>query len=140
MSAGYFPKRDKVGLEDLFKGLVTAGHILHYHGVLDAHGHISVRSPDNPKTFWMLCDIPAALARTPEDLVEYNVEDGSAVEKDAKKGDEERSIDSEIYKRFVSRLIPPGLKFITCSCEDLVAKCEFRGTQSMRRSAALLYQ
>ena len=32
MSAGYFPKREKVGLEDLFKGLVTACHILDHNG------------------------------------------------------------------------------------------------------------
>jgi hypothetical protein len=48
MSTGYFPKREKVGLEDLFGGLVTACHILHHHGIFDAYGHISVRSPDDP--------------------------------------------------------------------------------------------
>ncbi|PVI03400.1 hypothetical protein DM02DRAFT_612328 [Periconia macrospinosa] len=100
MSAGYFPKREKIGLEDLFKGLVTASHILHNHGVLDAYGHISVRSPDNPATFWMPCNISPALISTPDDLIEYKVEDASEVEKDAKKGYLERYIHSEIYKRF----------------------------------------
>jgi ribulose-5-phosphate 4-epimerase/fuculose-1-phosphate aldolase len=102
MSAGYFPKREKVGLEDLFKGLVTASHILHNHGILDAYGHISVRSPDNAQTFWVPCNMAPALVSTPEDLAEYNVEDASPVEKDAKPGYIERYIHSEIYKRFPS--------------------------------------
>lgn len=101
MSTGYFPKREQVGLEDLFKGLVTASHILHYHGILDAYGHISVRSPDDKETFWMASDMPPALVSNPEDLVEYKVEDASPVEKGAKKGYLERHIHSELYKRFV---------------------------------------
>ncbi|KAF2007211.1 hypothetical protein P154DRAFT_528879 [Amniculicola lignicola CBS 123094] len=100
MSAGYFPKREKVGLEDLFKGLVLASHILHNNGVVDAYGHISVRSPDNASTFWMPRNVAPALVSTPEDLIEYNVEDASPVEKDAKPGYLERFIHSEIYKRF----------------------------------------
>jgi ribulose-5-phosphate 4-epimerase/fuculose-1-phosphate aldolase len=102
MSTGYFPKREKVGLEDLFKGLVTASHILHHNGVVDAYGHISVRSPDNSATFWMPCNISPALVSSPDDLVEYNVEDATEVEKNAKKGYLERHIHSEIYKRFPS--------------------------------------
>ncbi|KAF2856599.1 hypothetical protein T440DRAFT_383478 [Plenodomus tracheiphilus IPT5] len=100
MSNGYFPKREKVGLEDLFKGLVTASHILHNHGVLDAYGHISVRGPDDPATFWMPYNTPPALVSSPDDLVEYYVDGAGAVEKDAKPGYLERHIHSEIYKRF----------------------------------------
>jgi hypothetical protein len=100
MSAGYFPKREKVGLEDLFKGLVTACHILHDNGLFDAYGHISVRSPDNPATFWMPCNMPPALVSSQDDLVEYNVDGAEAVEKDAKAGYLERHVHSEIYKRF----------------------------------------
>lgn len=100
MSAGYFPKREKVGLEDLFKGLVTASHILHNHGVLDAYGHISVRSPDNPATFWMPYNTPPALVSSPDDLVEYYVDGAESVEKNVKPGYLERHIHSEIYKRF----------------------------------------
>ncbi|KAF2476611.1 uncharacterized protein BDR25DRAFT_210216 [Lindgomyces ingoldianus] len=100
MSAGYFLEREKVGLEDLFKGLVTASHILHSNGIIDAYGHISVRSPDNLATFWMPCNISPALVSSPDDLVEYNVEDVSPVEKNVKPGYLERSIHGEIYKRF----------------------------------------
>jgi len=100
MSVGYFPKREKVGLEDLFKGLVTACHILHQNDIFDAYGHISVRSPDNPATFWMPCNMPPALVSSPDDLIEYNIDGAEAVEKDAKLGYVERHIHSEIYKRF----------------------------------------
>ncbi|KAF2752191.1 arad-like aldolase/epimerase [Sporormia fimetaria CBS 119925] len=101
MSAGYFPKREKVGLEDLFRGLVTAGHILHREEVTGEYGgHVSVRSPDNPATYWMSCALSPALVSSADDLVEYNVEDSSPVEKDAKTGFLERFIHGEIYKKF----------------------------------------
>jgi hypothetical protein len=118
MSAGYFPKREKVGLEDLFRGLVTASHILHHNGILDAYGHISVRSPDNPATFWMPCNISPALISTPDDLVEYNIDDASEVEKNAKPGYLERHIHSEIYKRF-----PAVNSVVHSHCSDVLPYC-----------------
>lgn len=48
----------------------------------------------------MPCNISPALISTPDDLIEYNVEDASEVEKNVKKGYLERHIHSEIYKRF----------------------------------------
>ncbi|KAF2110499.1 class II aldolase and Adducin N-terminal domain-containing protein [Lophiotrema nucula] len=118
MSAGYFPKREKIGLEDLFKGLVTASHILHSNNVLDAYGHISVRSPDNPATFWMPCNISPALVSSQDDLIEYNVDDATPVEKNAKPGYLERHIHSEIYKRF------PGINSVVHShCGDVLPYC-----------------
>lgn len=118
MSTGYFPKREKVGLEDLFKGLVTACHILHYHGVLDAYGHISVRSPDNASTFWMPCNMPPALVSSPDDLVEYHVDSAEPVEKDAKPGYLERHIHSEIYKKF-----PAVNSVVHSHCGDVLPYC-----------------
>ncbi|KAL5119461.1 hypothetical protein ACEQ8H_002526 [Pleosporales sp. CAS-2024a] len=100
MSIGYYPKREKVGLEHLFGGLVTACHILHHHGIFDAYGHISVRSPDNRATFYMPCNMPPALVSSPDDVVEYKVENAEEVEKNARSGYLERHIHSEIYKRF----------------------------------------
>jgi ribulose-5-phosphate 4-epimerase/fuculose-1-phosphate aldolase len=115
MSAGYFPKREKLGLEDLFKGLITASHILHHNGIFDAYGHISVRSPDNPATFWMPCNISPALLSSPEDLVEYNVDSAEPVEKNVKPGYLERFIHSEIYKRF------PAINSVVHShCSDVL--------------------
>ncbi len=79
MSTGYFPKREKVGLEDLIKGLVSASHILHNHGILDTFGHISVRSPDNKDTFYMSCNMAPALISSADEIVEYHVESAEAV-------------------------------------------------------------
>jgi len=118
MSAGYFPKREKIGLEDLFKGLVTASHILHNNGVLDAYGHISVRSPDNPATFYLPCNVSPALVSSPDDLVEYYVEDAKPVEKNVKPGYVERYIHSEIYKRF-----PAANSVVHSHCSDVLPYC-----------------
>lgn len=118
MSTGYFPKRTQIGLEDLFKGLVTASHILHYHGVVDAYGHISVRSPDNAETFYMSANMAPALVSSPEDLIEYNVEDATAVEKTPKDGFLERHIHSEIYKRF-----PAVNSVVHSHCSDVLPYC-----------------
>ena len=119
MSEGYFPKREKVGLEDLFKGLVTASHILHHNGVLDAYGHISVRSPDDKNTFYMSSNMSPALLSSPDDLVEYHVDSAEAVEKSsAKPGFLERFIHSELYKRF------PGINSVVHShASDVLPYC-----------------
>jgi len=100
MSQGYFGNREKLYLDDLQSGLITCSHILHNHGIVDAYGHISVRNPDNPKTFFMSRNMPPALMSTAADIVEYNIEDAEPVEKDAPKGFGERCIHSEILKKF----------------------------------------
>jgi ribulose-5-phosphate 4-epimerase/fuculose-1-phosphate aldolase len=103
MSAGYFPKREKLDLTDLWHGLITASHILHYHNVLDAYGHISVRNPDNPETFYLPRNSAPALLSKQEDIVEYKISDAAPVEGDnAPKGYIERYIHSEVYKKFPS--------------------------------------
>lgn len=80
--------------------LITANHILHYNKVVDSFGHISVRNPTNPATFFLSGDLAPALVSSLEDLVEYNIEDASSVRKDARKGYIERYIHSEIYKKY----------------------------------------
>lgn len=34
-----------VNLTATLSTLITANHILHYHDILDAYGHVSVRNP-----------------------------------------------------------------------------------------------
>lgn len=80
--------------------LITANHILHYHNVLDAYGHISVRHPEDPNIYIMSGDRAPALVSSFADLIEYHVSDSSPVNPKAKKGYQERFIHSEIYKRF----------------------------------------
>jgi len=61
------------------RDLITANHILHHHSIVDAYGHISLRNPSNPKTFFLSHSIASALVSSPDDLVEYSVEDASPV-------------------------------------------------------------
>ena len=38
---------------NLFQDLVIAYRLLAEHGIIDAYGHISVRSPSNPERYWI---------------------------------------------------------------------------------------
>lgn len=84
----------------LFSTLITANHILHQQNVLDAYGHISVRNPQNPATFFISRSLAPALVSSREDIEEYHVEDATPVKPDGPKGYAERFIHSEIYKRY----------------------------------------
>lgn len=86
--------------DELFSSLITANHILHQQKVLDAYGHISVRNPQNPATFFISRSLAPALVSSREDIEEYYVEDANPVNKDAPKGYVERFIHSELYKRY----------------------------------------
>lgn len=84
----------------LFNTLITASHILHFNGVLDAYGHLSVRNPNNASTFFMSRNEAPALMASATDIVEYQVTDASPVDSNAPKGFIERYIHSELFKRF----------------------------------------
>lgn len=102
-------------LDNFFSTFITASHILHHHGVLDAYGHISVRNPHNRSTFLMSQNQAPALVSRPDDLIEYNVEDAAPVDPAAKPGYAERCIHSELYKRF------PGVNSVVHShCPDVL--------------------
>ncbi len=60
-------------IKALIKDLVAANHILSNEGIVDALGHISVRNPDNPKTYFL------SRSRSPElvteaDILEFNLD------------------------------------------------------------------
>lgn len=86
--------------ESLFSTLITANHILHQQSVVDAYGHVSVRNPSNPATFFLSASVAPALVSRRADLVEYRIEDASAVDASAPRGYLERFIHSEIYKKY----------------------------------------
>ena len=75
-------------------------HYIDIDRVLDAYGHISVRNPQNPSTFFMSCNMPPALISSKGDLVEYSIEDAEPQDPNPSKGYLERYIHSEILKRF----------------------------------------
>lgn len=89
-----------VNLTSIVHDLVTANHILHYHSVVDAYGHISVRHPDDPTIFILSGNRAPAIVSSPSDFVHYYVANASAVDSNAPKGYIERYIHSEMYKRF----------------------------------------
>jgi len=89
-------------LTTVFNTLITGLHILHYNGVLDAYGHMSVRNPNNGSNFFMSRNLAPALVANSSDLVEYYVEDAAPVDPNAPGGFIERYIHSELYKRFPS--------------------------------------
>jgi ribulose-5-phosphate 4-epimerase/fuculose-1-phosphate aldolase len=89
-------------LTAVFNTLITGLHILHYNGVLDAYGHMSVRNPNNGSNFFMSRNLAPALVANSSDLVEYHVEDAAPVDPNAPSGFIERYIHSELYKRFPS--------------------------------------
>jgi ribulose-5-phosphate 4-epimerase/fuculose-1-phosphate aldolase len=64
-------------MEDILRDLVLANRILGHEGVVDAYGHVSVRSPDNPNRYFI------SRSRSPElveraDLIEFTL-DGQPV-------------------------------------------------------------
>jgi HCOMODA/2-hydroxy-3-carboxy-muconic semialdehyde decarboxylase len=82
--------------EELLDDLVAANRILAEHGVIDAYGHVSVRSPDDPKRFFLARAIaPETVQR--EDILEYDL-DAQALDARGRDSVNERFIHSEIYR------------------------------------------
>jgi len=83
--------------DTLLDDLVAANRILAAHGVIDAYGHVSIRSPEDPKRFLLARAIaPESVGR--EDILEYGL-DGEPIDP-ARKGESvsERYIHSEVYR------------------------------------------
>ena len=79
-------------LEDL----VAAYRILAEHGVIDAYGHVSVRSARDPKRYMLARAIAPELV-TPADIIEYDL-DSNPVDPRGRESVRERFIHGEIYK------------------------------------------
>ena len=58
---------------NVLEDLVAANRILAEHGVIDAYGHVSVRSPDNPKRYLLARSIAPELV-TEGDILEYDLD------------------------------------------------------------------
>ncbi|KEF52687.1 uncharacterized protein A1O9_11104 [Exophiala aquamarina CBS 119918] len=87
-------------VRNTYRTLILGSHVLHYHGVVDAYGHLSARHPLKPDVFIMSRNMPPATVASDRDLVEYNVSDASPVDPSAPRGYLERCIHSEIYKKY----------------------------------------
>ena len=76
--------------------LVAAYRILAAHGVIDAYGHVSLRSPRNPRRYWLARSIAPELVRE-ADLMEYDL-DSNPVDAQGRESVRERFIHGEIFK------------------------------------------
>jgi HCOMODA/2-hydroxy-3-carboxy-muconic semialdehyde decarboxylase len=93
--------------------LVLANHILTMNQVLDAYGHVSVRSDRDPKHFFLAQHIPAGTVR-PDDIVEYDF-DSNQVGGKPRTGYTERFIHGEIY-----RARPDVMAVVHCHSPDVL--------------------
>ena len=82
--------------QSFLEELAAACRILAKQGVVDAYGHVTVRSPMNPDHYFMSRNLPPALAQA-KDLVEYDL-DSQPVSANAPPGFTERYIHGEIYR------------------------------------------
>jgi ribulose-5-phosphate 4-epimerase/fuculose-1-phosphate aldolase len=81
---------------ELFQDLAIAYRILAEHGIIDAYGHISVRSPSNPERFHIARSIPPELV-TENDIMELDM-DSQPVDARGRSPVNERFIHGEVYK------------------------------------------
>jgi 3-hydroxy-2-methylpyridine-4,5-dicarboxylate 4-decarboxylase len=77
--------------------LVMANRIIANEGVVDALGHISLRNPENPNTFFITRGALAPIEVTKDDIIEVDLE-GKVVTKPAQRTVGEIFIHSEILK------------------------------------------
>jgi HCOMODA/2-hydroxy-3-carboxy-muconic semialdehyde decarboxylase len=82
--------------QPLLEDLVAANRILAEHGVIDAYGHVSLRSPKDPKRFFLARAIAPETVQV-EDILEYDL-DGNPLDPRGMGSVSERFIHSEIYR------------------------------------------
>ena len=85
-------QQDEINKQDL----VHANHILAHNGILDAFGHVSVRSVVNPGRYFMSkSGAPSMVAR--DDIMEFDL-DNNPIDQRDRKIYAERCIHGEIFK------------------------------------------
>ncbi len=80
----------------LIEDLVAANRILAEHGVIDAYGHVSVRSESDPNRYLLSRSVAPELVSY-EDILEYDL-DSNPVDPRGRESVRERFIHGEIYK------------------------------------------
>jgi HCOMODA/2-hydroxy-3-carboxy-muconic semialdehyde decarboxylase len=80
----------------LIEDLVLSYRILAAHGVVDAYGHISVRSPSDPNRYFLARSIAPELV-TEDDIMEFDL-DSNPVDQRGRGMYLERYIHGEVYK------------------------------------------
>lgn len=81
---------------NLIEDLVAAYRILAEHGVIDAYGHVSVRSDRDPNRYYLSRSLAPEMV-TPEDVMEYDL-DSNPLDPRGRESVRERFIHGEVYK------------------------------------------
>ena len=81
---------------DHFEDLVAAYRILAEYGVIDAYGHVSLRSPSNPQRYYLARSLAPERVQ-PEDILEYDL-DSNPLDARGRESVTERFIHGEILK------------------------------------------
>ena len=76
--------------------LVAAYRTLAEHGVIDAYGHVSMRSPENPQRYFIARSLAPEVVQ-PEDVMEYDL-DSVPLDERGRESVRERFIHGEVYK------------------------------------------
>ncbi len=97
----------------LINDLVIANRILANENVCDAYGHVSIRNPNNPDTFFMARSLAPELV-TPDDIVELDIE-GNPVSDESRHLYLERFIHGGIFE---SR--PDVMSVVHAHAEDIL--------------------
>jgi len=81
---------------NLLDDLVAAYRILAEHRVIDAYGHVSMRSPRNPQRYFMARSLAPEVVQV-DDLMEYDL-DSNPLDARGRESVRERYIHGEVYK------------------------------------------
>ncbi|HEX9435296.1 MAG TPA: class II aldolase/adducin family protein, partial [Burkholderiales bacterium] len=81
---------------DQFEDLVAAYRILAEYGVIDAYGHVSLRSPSNPQRYYLARSLAPERVQV-EDMIEYDL-DSNPLDARGRESVTERFIHGEIFK------------------------------------------
>ncbi len=81
---------------NVLQDLVIAYRLLAEQGIIDAYGHISIRSPGNPHRFWMARSVAPELV-TEADMMEFDME-SEPIDAQGRSPVHERFIHGEVYK------------------------------------------
>ncbi|MGH8222225.1 MAG: class II aldolase/adducin family protein [Woeseiaceae bacterium] len=97
----------------LINDLIIANRILAHESIVDAYGHVSIRNPDNPNTFFMARSLAPELV-TANDIVELDLE-GNPVHDETRHLYLERFIHGGIFEAR-----PDAMSVVHAHAEDIL--------------------
>lgn len=80
----------------ILEDLVAAYRVLAEYRVIDAYGHVSMRSPDNPQRYYIARSLAPEVVQV-EDIMEYDL-DSRPLDERGRESVRERFIHGEVYK------------------------------------------